>query len=434
MVRLEHFLQRIMTDDDNTYSQLDATISLRKLVTKHPLLEDITRPDIVSRFNQFLAYDDFPQLKHEAARMLATMTTENVQVLVGCGTVPLLVKLINADAEEDRLLAVRALRNIAAKSIECSDHVLSCGALMPLLSLCEVPNQTTTMLRDATRTLTILCCLRPCPPLAQIQPALPVLERFLQSENYDLLFLSSSLLATFFAEGENDETRQALIDLEVIPLLMELFKHESAKIHREVIRTILAVLSCGNRDHSQLVIDQIPIPSIASYLTKAEDTQAKTVASYIVYNVAWWDQYQLEQVIASGVVQNMIPLLQDHDPRLVIFCVGTIYRVTIGRNREHISLLVSQGCIEALCDTLTSLDQRIIQFSLSALEDILGVGRDEENQGNLERGGGSRYARRILNAGGLEKINALKANQDKHVKEKAMYIMANYFNEDKKWW
>lgn len=108
-----------------------------------------------------------------------------------------------------------------------------------------------------------------------------------------------------------------------------------------------------------------------------------------------------------------------------------------GSQPEIIRHLVEKGCIKPLCDLLVCGDNKIVQVSLDALENILRVGEqvkaetNNENQIPLlvEIGEGTILAIPcdIL---GVDKIHALQFHDNEEIYKKAYHLIDMYFNND----
>lgn len=90
--------------------------------------------------------------------------------------------------------------------------------------------------------------------------------------------------------------------------------------------------------------------------------------------------------------------------------------------------LVSQGCIQPICDLLTCTDLKVITVCLEALENILKVGEAEKNLGHT--GDENLYAEMIDEAGGLEKIENLQSHDNNDIYQIAVKILENFWAEE----
>ncbi|MFQ6661793.1 hypothetical protein Gotur_029827 [Gossypium turneri] len=428
----------VWSDDKN--AQLEASTQFRKLLSieRSPPINEVVQAGVVPRFVEFLNRDDFPQLQFEAAWALtniASGTSDNTRVVIDHGAVPIFVKLLGSPTDDVREQAVWALGNVAGDSPKCRDLVLGHGALVPLLAQFN-EHAKLSMLRNATWTLSNFCRGKPQPSFEQTKPALPALERLINSNDEEVL-TDACWALSYLSDGTNDKI-QAVIEAGVCPRLIELLlifslilpllvSHPSPTVLIPALRTVGNIVT-GDDMQTQCIIGHQALPCLLNLLTNTYKKSIKKEACWTISNITAGNVDQIQAVIEAGIIAPLVHLLQNAEFEIKKEAAWAISNATSGGTHEQIKFLVSQGCIKPLCDLLNCPDPRIVTVCLEGLENILKVGEAEKNLGHT--GDVNLYAQLIDDAEGLEKIENLQSHDNNEIYEKAVKILETYWVED----
>ncbi|KAL1221524.1 Importin subunit alpha-6 [Cardamine amara subsp. amara] len=428
--RLENIPQLVAgVLSDNRDLQLEATTGFRKLLSieRSPPINEVVQSGVVPRLVQFLSRDDFPDLQFEAAWALtniASGTSEDTNVIIDSGAVPVFIQLLSSPNDDVREQAVWGLGNVAGDSPKCRDFVLSLDGLMALLTQFN-ENSKLTMLRNATWTLSNFCRGKPQPEFEKTLPALLVLERILHSSDEEIL-TDACWALSYLSDGTNDKIGTVL-DSGVVPRLVLLLAHQPPSVLIPALRTI-GNLVTGDDMQTQAVLNHQPLPALLNLLTKTYKKSIKKETCWTISNITAGTTSQIQEVIEAGIAQPLIELLQNGEFDIKKEAVWAISNATSGGSHEQIKFFVDQGCIKPLCDLLSCPDPRVVTVSLEGLENILKVGEAQKELGNT--GDVNLYAQMIEDAEGLEKIENLQSHDNTEIYEKAARILVSYWAEE----
>lgn len=430
-----------------------AVCNFRKILSKerNPPIAEVIACGVVPKMVALLRDPDasfladpnlrqkFETIKFESAWALtniASGSSDQTQMVINEGAVPLFVQMLGHGNPEIQEQAVWAIGNIAGDSAITRNVVLSQGALVPLCRILEAAylqmetgavGIKMSMVRNATWTLSNLCRGKnPPPDFELVSAALPILARLLHTSDEEVI-TDSAWALSYLSDGNNDRI-QRIIDNGVVPRLIELLMHPAQSVQTPCLRTVGNIVT-GDDNQTQMAINCGLLPSLSSLLSSSKSSIVKETC-WTISNITAGTAGQIQSVIDANLIPLLIQILGTADFKVKKEACWAISNATSQKttNPEQTKYLVDQGCIKPLTDLLASQDTKLITVTLDAIENILEVG---DRLVNPETGYNTNpYAQYLEEAGITDHLFALQNHNNTSIYERAYKLIEKYFGED----
>jgi hypothetical protein len=414
--------QMLMSGDSQ--AQFNATHQYRKLLSiqHNPPIQEVIAAGVVPRFVLFLQEVNRPDLQFEAAWVLtniASGTAEQTRVVVEHGALPIFVQLLQSPNEDVREQAVWALGNIAGDSPNFRDLVLQSGGLNPIMTVLR-ESEKTSMMRNATWTLSNLCRGKPPPPFEWVSPALGTLANLVYSNDVEVL-TDACWALSYLSDGPNERIT-AVIQAGVCRRLVELLLHTSPLVQTPALRAVGNIVT-GDDQQTQVILQSGALPSLGKLLSHAKKAIRKE-SCWTISNITAGNREQIQEVINNQLIPPVISLLSLSDFDIKKEAAWVVTNATSGGSPEQVYYLVECGCIKPMVDLLSVFDAKVIGVALEAIENILKVGKQKQQEAGLAE---NPFAMLVEQADGLQKFETLQDDHNEDVYQKAMKLLETYF-------
>merc|ERR1719454_1400217 len=300
--------QMLMSDDPQ--AQYNSTQQYRKILSieQNPPIQEVIQLGVVPRFVIFLQDITRPDLQFEAAWVLTNIASGNAEqtrFVVEQGALPIFVQLLQSPNDDVREQAVWALGNIAGDSPNFRDLVLQSGGLNPIMAVLR-ESEKTSMMRNATWTLSNLCRGKPPPPFEWVSPALGTLAHLIQTGDVEVL-TDACWALSYLSDGPNERIT-AVIQSGVCRRLAELLQHPSPLVQTPALRAVGNIVT-GDDVQTQVIIQSGALPAFHNLLSHAKKNIRKE-SCWTISNVTAGNRDQIQAIIEHNLFPPVIHLLQ----------------------------------------------------------------------------------------------------------------------------
>lgn len=199
--------------------------------------------------------------------------------------VPYLANLLSSPSNEVCEQAIWALGNIAGESVAMRDVILGHGVLQFLLTRMQKVEDNSKLRRDAAWLLAKLVGQTPPPLRDSVAHVLPTVSHLLYSDDSDTIVEAACILSDFTGLSTSTENQPSMAICshrisEVLEAcdcgrLIQLTCNQPAHVVRAVLSAFSHIVTGGNDQHKQIMIDKLALPHLGALLRS--DRKAKSI-------------------------------------------------------------------------------------------------------------------------------------------------------------
>jgi hypothetical protein len=352
-------------NDGDPEEQLQAVQTARRLLSsdRNPPIDELIRSGILPILVKCLERDENQMLQFEAAWALtniASGTSQQTNLVVNAGAVPLFIRLLLSPAANVCEQAVWALGNIIGDGPQLRDYVIKMGVVAPLLSFVK-PDIPISFLRNVTWVIVNLCRNKdPPPPIQTINQILPALCHLIHNPDVNIL-VDTVWALSYLTDGGNEQI-QLVIDSGVVPHLIPLLSHVEVKVQTAALRAVGNIVT-GSDEQTQVVLNYNALTHFPALLSHPKEKIRKE-AVWFLSNITAGVQSQVQAVIDAGLLPKIIENLSKGEFQTQKEAAWAISNLTISGNKEQVAQLIQAGAIPPFCELLRCHDTQVINVSL----------------------------------------------------------------------
>jgi hypothetical protein len=205
------------------------------------------------------------------------------------------------------------------------------------------------------------------------------------------------------SDGNNDGGIQAVIDLALFPILLELLDQNDYRISIPILRTF-GNMTSGTDNQTQVVVDSGVLARLDPFAHSPKDYIKREVFR-IISNILCGTYQQIQSIIDCGLIPVVVQYLSEGSYAVKKECCLCLCNLLTSGNLHQQRFATTVENLGVLCAFLVNRDEYMIKYILVALECVLKAGMGQMVKGAIE------------GVGGFEKFEHLKVHSNEHIKD-----------------
>ncbi|KAJ6237150.1 importin subunit alpha [Anaeramoeba flamelloides] len=403
---------------------------LRVMVSsnQNPPIDDLIKSKCVPLLLEFLQYENCEELQFESACVLSNIasgTSFHAQYLVELDAIPIFIKLLSTKNNSLLDQVIGALGNIASESVKYRDEILSMGAFPILLDIITTL-QSKTILKNAIWAVCNCIRRKPHPPLSMIQGAFPIFKQLIQHKELEIQ--TKGFYALSYLSNGDFNNNQMIIDLEIVPIIINYLQSNITKIRIPCIR-VLGNIAGGNNNQTQTIINEGALPVLKRFLGNSESKIRKETL-WVLSNICAGTNSQIQTLLDYYFIEFLIQIVKHDIFSVKKECCYAITNLIESANIQQIDILISKNIVPPLINLLETKDNEIIIMVLRALYKLCALSQQviQENEEIIEK---NNCVDSIEKIGGKVILEKLSGSIHYLISRKADQILINFFLQEK---
>ena len=262
-----------------------------------------------------------------------------------------------------------------------------------------------------------MCRGKPQPPLTTLAPALPLLAQILLTCTDIDTIVDAVWALSYVSDGDNSRI-QAVIDLGVVPRLVEMLSSNSSQVVVPALRT-LGNLVTGDDSQTQAAINAGVLSVLVPLFNHAKKNIRKEVC-WLLSNIAAGTQDQITALtntpeLLVSVIRQLSAAAEWEVRKEASWVVANI--ASVGK-AHHVHQLAAAGAVSALCELLDVGDVKCLNMAMETIETILKNDSD------------GKYVQLVDEAGGIDKLESLQHHENEEVYTRSVRILETFFGAE----
>ncbi|XP_018377927.1 PREDICTED: importin subunit alpha-like [Trachymyrmex cornetzi] len=349
--------------------------------------------------------------------------SKEMQCIIKHGAISKIVKLLKSASFNIAKCAIFTLEALIKGIPYARDIAIEHNAVLSLVDLIKSDIPTIqivpTHMCYIIRTLTIFCKkMDSALFLELIRPVLPVLNCLLNNENRDLRTNIFELLS-YHIDKSIDNIR-AVLEAGILPKILKCLTSREESILMPVLHIVGNIVGIDEVAESDILILAEQLSYLRTLLRNHRANEHIAEKIVVIISKMITNPNQIQNVLNAGLLSPLIEILE-FGKEMVQGVTGRILMdLILCGTSQYLIELVNAGILLAFCNLLEAKEYHKVINALDSLINILSAAGTREQT--------KRFVIMIKEAGGLDKLKALRYHQDEKIYEKSMAIIDIFFS------